>query len=359
MNIGYFISSHGFGHAARACAIIEKLSLINNNKIFIFTETPKWFFENSLKSDFEYFSIQTDVGLVQENPFVEDLEKTLIELDKFFPFKEEINQKIESILLNNKINLIISDISPLGVFLASRLKIDSILIENFTWDWVYTFYLENYPALKKYIDAFEEIYKMAKFHFTCEPYCNPTARSILTAPIFREPRQPKELILNQLSCSPDDNLILISMGGIPIEKLEYEKYRSKSNYKFIFPVRNVSQIQHIGSIIYLPHNHTFFHPDLVNVSKLVVGKVGYSTITEVSSMKKPFMYVGRKKFPESEILETYIKSHSISDSFEFEELFSETWYLKVTDMLDQQNNFEVPDSGANQINSFIMNNYYK
>ena len=357
MNISFFVSSHGFGHAARACAIIDNLSILTNTNFFIFTETPKLFFDNSLRIDFDYYPIRTDVGLVQRNPLVEDLEKTLLELEDFYPFDEIKTNDIEKVLVNKKIDLIICDISPLGLYLANKLKIDSILIENFTWDWIYSFYLDNFPALRKYIDAFKEIFQMATVHFTCEPYCHISSRSVITTPIFREARQPKDKILNLLGCSPEDDMILISLGGIPIEKLEFDNFQPKSKLKFLIPVNNWSQIQPNDSIIYLPHNHNFFHPDLVNASSLVVGKVGYSTISEVYSSKKPFLYVGRKNFPESEILETYIQTHLISDRFEFDEIFSENWFSKIEKLINQKNQFQKLENGANLITSFIAENY--
>lgn len=357
MNIGYFVSSHGFGHAARACAIIEKLSTLTKINLIIFTETPKWFFDNSLRIDFDYYPFRTDVGLVQRNPLMEDLEKTLLELDDFYPFDKTTTYEIEKILVNKKIDLIICDISPLGLFLANKLNKDSILIENFTWDWIYSFYLDNFPALRMYIDVFKEIFQMATVHFTCEPYCHISSRSVITTPIFREARQPKDKILDLIGCSPEDNLILISMGGIPIENLEFDNFQPKSNLKFLIPVNNLDQIQPNDSIIYLPHNHNFFHPDLVNASSLVVGKIGYSTISEVYSSTTPFLYVGRKNFPESEILETYIQNHLISDRFEFDDLFSNNWFLKIAKLINRKNQFQKPENGANQITSFITENY--
>ena len=357
MNISYFVSSHGFGHAARACAVIEKLSTLTDTNLIIFSETPKWFFDNSLRIDFEYYSIRTDVGLVQRSPLVEDLEKTLLELEDFYPFDEITTYDIEKVLVNKKIDLIVCDISPLGLYLANKLRIDSILIENFTWDWIYSFYLDKFPALRKYINAFKEIFQMATVHFTCEPYCHISPPCLITTPIFREARKPKNKILNLLGCSPEDNLILISMGGIPIENLEFDNFQPKSNLKFLIPVNNLSQIRLNDSVIYLPHNHNFFHPDLVNASSLVVGKVGYSTISEVYSTTKPFLFVGRKNFPESEILETYIQNHLISDRFEFDEIFSENWFSKIEKLINRRNPFQKPENGANLITSFIKQNY--
>ncbi len=76
--IAYFISPHGYGHAARASAVMEELYGIDPEIEFdIFTKVPQWFFEDSLSGGFEYYSVLTDIGLVQRTPLKVDLSETL------------------------------------------------------------------------------------------------------------------------------------------------------------------------------------------------------------------------------------------------------------------------------------------
>ena len=73
--IACFVSPHGFGHAARACAVIEALSRSRPAfRFHIFTTVPRWFFAESLSGCFEYHLCCTDIGLVQVSPLEEDLE---------------------------------------------------------------------------------------------------------------------------------------------------------------------------------------------------------------------------------------------------------------------------------------------
>ena len=76
--IAYFITPHGFGHAARASAVMEAVNKIDPSVSFdIFTTVPRWFFENSLSGRFTYNEFTTDVGLIQKTPFLHDLEQTI------------------------------------------------------------------------------------------------------------------------------------------------------------------------------------------------------------------------------------------------------------------------------------------
>lgn len=357
MNYGFFITSHGFGHASRACAIIDKLAVSNSNKFFLFTETPKWFFENSLQTPFTYFAFQTDVGLVQTNPFNEDLDQTLHELKKYYPFGSNLISFITKLIVENKIDIVVCDISALGIYIADKLHIPSVLIENFTWDWIYEFYTKTKPQLKKYISYLEQIYQKSAIRITSEPFCLAKSQAYQVSPIFRETRHAKQKVLKDLSINDDDDIILISMGGIPIEKFAQKKVSSVKNIKFLVPVNYLSQIQFDGSIIYLPHNHQFYHPDLVNISKLLIGKVGYSTIAEVYSLRKPFMYIGRENFPESKILEKFITSTIVSKATRLEKFFSDEWFEDIENLIQTIVEPKPIVNGADQVVRIIEENY--
>ncbi len=158
MNIAYFISSHGFGHAARSSAVIHQLINVGHS-IFIYTSTPEWFFKNSLPGkSFVYNQWLTDVGLYQKNPFEEDIPKTIQSIKQIFPPDAESFQHLLESLNQQKIDLIISDISPLGILAAEAIHCDSILIENFTWDWIYEAYLPKNPGILYWIDYFSKYF---------------------------------------------------------------------------------------------------------------------------------------------------------------------------------------------------------
>src|SRR5262244_3295844 len=66
MRIAYFVTPHGFGHAARAAAVMVALQEIDPTIQFdIFTQVPHWFFQDSLVRDVHYYNVCTDIGVVQ------------------------------------------------------------------------------------------------------------------------------------------------------------------------------------------------------------------------------------------------------------------------------------------------------
>src|SRR5512135_1927180 len=144
--IAWFISPHGFGHAARAAAIIQALCEAHPGiGIEIFTRVPEWFFGDSLTGSFRYHPLVTDVGLVQETSLKEDAARTLERLDRFFPFGTKLVERLARVVRRLECRCIVCDIAPLGIAVARRAGIPSVLVENFTWDWIYQAYLPDAP----------------------------------------------------------------------------------------------------------------------------------------------------------------------------------------------------------------------
>ena len=52
-----------------------------------------------------------------------------------------------------------------------------------------------------------------------------------------------------------------------------------------------------------------YHPDLVAASDLVIAKLGYSTVAEVFSAGTRLAYLARSRFPESPVLEAFVRQY--------------------------------------------------
>ena len=112
--IAYFVSPHGFGHAARASAVMNSVYDMDPLVHFeIFTTIPVWFFEESLKSPYGYHSLLTDVGLVQETPLCADLAGTVERLNRFIPFEKSQMWKLAMKIDRLNCELVICDIAPM------------------------------------------------------------------------------------------------------------------------------------------------------------------------------------------------------------------------------------------------------
>jgi len=86
-SVALFVTSHGFGHASRACAVAKALTDIRPEVRFeIFSSIPQWYFSGTL-DDFRFHQLNCDIGLVQHDALNTDIPGTLEALADEIPFK--------------------------------------------------------------------------------------------------------------------------------------------------------------------------------------------------------------------------------------------------------------------------------
>lgn len=305
-SIAYFISPHGYGHAARACAVMAAMHELNPSIRFeIFTTIPEWFFEQSIFGAFAYHRLLTDIGIVQETPLREDLPETFRRLDNFLPYDHSHVMSLSKEINKLKCCLIICDISPMGITVAQKAGIPSVLVENFTWDWVYGNYVStDFPA-GKFVDYLGEIYSYVDYHIQTEPVCCYQNVDLSTVPISRKVRATSWQIRQKLDIPDGVKVVLITMGGIPERYTFLKRLTHQSDIYFIIPGGSQT-MQPVDNLVLLPRHSDFFHPDLINACDAVVGKLGYSTLAEIYHAGVPYGYIPRSTFRESEVLEAFV-----------------------------------------------------
>ncbi len=308
--IAYFISPHGYGHAARAAAIMAAMQELEPTIRFeIFTRVPYYFFEASLSGPFGYQALLTDIGVAQKSSLIEDLSETVRRLEQFLPFDPLQIKNLAQRLTELKCGLVMCDIVPLGIAVAAAAAIPSILVENFTWDWIYEGYVQYEAGLKRYVAYLREVFEAVDYHIQTEPVCRPhPADLVITSPISRKSRTPARQTRQKLGIPDRAKTVLITLGGIRGRYAFLEQLKNQPDIYFVIPGGS-EQIQIQDNLLLLPHHSDFFHPDLINAADVVVGKVGYSTLAEVYHAGIPFGHVARQKFPESKPLENYIEAH--------------------------------------------------
>ena len=212
--IAYFVSAHGLGHAVRAAAVMDAVHRIAPAVRFeIFTPIPRWFFDDCLSGPFSCHALQTDVGLVQHTPLQEDLPATIKALNAFYPLDEQLVRKLAHQVCSLDCRLVISDIASLGIAVAEQAGLPSLLVENFTWDWIYAGYGDYLPSLKPYIDYLQALFARADYHVQTEPVCAAGSPDLLVAPIGRRPRTPAGVLRQRLGVPDMKQLVVLTLGG--------------------------------------------------------------------------------------------------------------------------------------------------
>ena len=85
-----------------------------------------------------------------------------------------------------------------GILVSELLEVPSILVENFTWDWIYESLKNKDKGLKKVIPVFKEIYERASKRLQCIPVCEELDGHTKINP-FIEPQTEVQMCFSKLS----------------------------------------------------------------------------------------------------------------------------------------------------------------
>jgi len=305
--LAYFVSPHGFGHAARSAAVMEALGDLIDVRFEIFTTVPSWFFTDSLTARFAYHPLVTDIGMAQKSPLEEDLPETVTALNAFLPFETALIDPLAEQLLRLHCDMVVCDIAPLGIVAAHAAGLPAILVENFTWDWIYNGYAWLNEKIVGHIRYLEGIFGAADFHVQTQPVCQPDDKAdLLTGPVSRKTKTTKVSVRHSLDVPSGKKAVLITMGGIEEKCSFVDQLSNQKDYYFVVPGWGGVE-ERMNSVILLPHHSRYYHPDLVHACDAVLGKIGYSTLAEVYHAGVPFGYVPRAGFPESHMLAAFVE----------------------------------------------------
>jgi hypothetical protein len=308
--LAWFVSPHGLGHAARAAALMAACSDARPDlRHHLFTTVPQWFFEDSLPGlDLAHHRLVCDVGMVQADALSEDVEATVRALAAWLVTAEGTVDQLASDLLDLGCRAVVADIAPLGLAVARAAGLPGVLVENFTWDWIYHAYGD--PGLERWGERLGMWFASASLRIQVEPVCRPLVGAVRVAPVSRPSRVPRGATRRRLGLRDDERMVLVGQGAGSLDRnriagldLGHEAVR------FVVPDPAVTEPTVDGCVLRMPRSGGPRHPDLVAASDVVVAKLGYSTVAEAFHAGAALAYLRRPRFPESPVLEAFVREH--------------------------------------------------
>ena len=302
-----FVSPHGFGHAARASAVLRALHDRTGARFLLFSTVPRWFFDESLEGLYEYHEVETDVGLVQRSALEHDLDATLEALDDFPALTGRQVVELAGVLEEAGARAVLCDIAPLGIAVADHAGVPSLLLENFTWDWLYEPFHDRVPGLAEHSRLLAEWFDRAQVHLQTEPLCRlDMSADALLPPISRPPRRDRDEVRAELGIPDDESLVLLTMGGVGEELPFLDRLAGLDT---MHVMATGTQDTHREGRLHCFSNETrLYLPDYVEAADGVVAKLGYGTAAEVWAARTPMAWVSRGDFRETEPLRRWAES---------------------------------------------------
>lgn len=357
-SIACFVTSHGFGHAARTSAVLLALRQRQPEiQIELFTETPAWFFKQTLGDSINYHPLVNDVGIVQSSPLDENLSATVTRLEQFLPFNPQQLQTLADELNALNCQFTLCDISPLGLAVSNLANIPSVLLENFTWDWIYNGYLCSEPRFAPFAQSLKTIYASSKYHIQTQPLCSPAEKAdIIANPISRPPQNNRQITRSKLRIPIDAPAILVTMGGIPPDMVFLPELQKHKDIYFIIPGASETYTWQ-DNLILVPHHSDHYHPDLVNAMDAVLGKAGYSTIAETFYAGIPFAFISRLNFREAPALTEFILAKMPGFEIPENEFSTMKWGQRIPELLTIPKIPHNQPNGADQVADFLSHKF--
>jgi len=292
-SIVYYITGHGFGHAVRSNQVIRSLRKARPDlRIQVRTTAPSWLFHDSVI----YHPQSIDVGIRQPDSLSMGLAETLEacqSLRQSIP--KLINQEIEFIQ-SKRVKLVAGDIPPLCFEIAARASVLSVAITNFTWDVIYRAYLREYPDFLPLVEEIESFYNKAGLALTlpypCEMNVFPRREPIPWLARFSS--LSKDQARTKFKLPASATIILLSFGGLGLERMPWEKLRRLREYFF---VATGKAYMSDGHLLVLPDEQPHYE-DLVRAADAIVTKPGYGIVADAIAHQLPMLYTDRGEFPE-------------------------------------------------------------
>ena len=355
--IACFVTPHGFGHAARAAAVLAALrARVPGLALHLFTTVPRWFFRDSLGPSFTLHRLEADVGLVQRGPLVEDLPATAARLRALYPPHPALLERLGRTLRRSGCRLVLCDIAPLGIAAARAAGLPSVLVENFTWDWIYRDCARREPGLLPYVATLSELFGQADLHLQAEPVCRPVIGALRVGPVSRRPRATCAATREGLGVGAHRPVVLVTMGGIPHGGFAVAPLSALPEVTFVL-AGGAGRVRRSGNVLLLPHRSGFYHPDLVAAADAVVGKIGYSTLAESCRAGIPYGFVPRTGFRESAVLSRWLFGRGRGLQIDPAAFAAGSWVRRVPELLALGRARERFTDGAREAAQLILERF--
>ena len=111
-----------------------------------------------------------------------------------------------------------------------------------------------------------------------------------------------------------------------------------------------------GAAVVSPHrlDSSWYHPDLVAASDVVIGKVGYSTLAETYHAGVPFGFIPHAGFRESPALEAFIGRHMAGLRLAESDMKTGRWVNRLDALIALPRHHPGLANGADRAAAFIL-----
>ncbi len=305
-SIFFYISGHGYGHASREIEVINQLvPRLPGFRVIARTAASRWLFDRTASPGLTIIEGACDTGVVQIDSVRLDEAATVRAAADFYAgFAGRVATEAE-LLERHDARLVIADAPPLACAAAAAAGRPSVVLSNFTWDWIY----EAYPfaAAPGVLPLIREAYRHAEagwrlpLHGGFEGF-----ERVVDVPfVARHATVAAAGVRERLGLPRHDRLVLASFGGYGLEAFDPRRVDCGDRWHVVLtggaPPSDCPPWLHVleDDAVY---EAGMRYEDLVAAVDVVVTKPGYGIISECIAHDTAMLYTSRGRFPEYDVL---------------------------------------------------------
>ena len=348
MNICFYTSDYGYGHAARDIALIRRITDEFNANVYVKTEYPFDFMKKSLKG-VKVIKRCNDVGVVFNGESVTaDKPKTEEALKEWISSWSDYIEEEKRFCEENKIDIIFSDIVPQPFIIADELGIPSIAFSNFTWYYIYS----NLLGENEVTEGIKEAYRCVDYSLVLpfndknDVFRNRKEISLVS----REVTVDRNKFRRKHGLAEGDFLIYVGSGQS--FSISLKDFKVNKNVKFL-----VSSNLRSKNKLRIPSGETESQ-NYIAMCDLIVSKTGYSTVSEAIRAKIPMFLFTREGYKEDSIIASEVQKLGIGKEISYNAFLNGEWLEEMDDLEKYREQFDAIDKrfkedGASEVLDLI------
>ncbi|KAH7383476.1 hypothetical protein BKA64DRAFT_538082, partial [Cadophora sp. MPI-SDFR-AT-0126] len=286
-----------------------------------------------------------DSAIIQPQPYTIDAVASFANLASFLreAETEEWRERMESVLEETGCDLVLADapwpVAWLGGGEANRRGIKAVLVSNFTFDAIFERLLTYLPAEgrepeARMVEKVEKLYAEYDYAVRLPGYIlfpfaekywsvEERKRRLVDVPlVFRPAKLRREEVLEKLGIPVEKRgckILLVQFGGQILAKSGEAKVPNIPEGWICLSSDEVDDDR------FFKFPKDVYSPDLVGAADVVLGKIGYGTVSECVGMQKALIYVLRPMFAEEPGLLKYMSGNGCCEEISVAEYESGSW----------------------------------
>ncbi|HSC26980.1 MAG TPA: hypothetical protein VLD67_06875 [Vicinamibacterales bacterium] len=340
-SVFFFISAHGLGHAAREIEIINALAEVDPGlAIVVRTAAPRWLLDATARPPITLLPGECDTGVVQVDSLRLDARTTIDRAAAFHRTLDRRTGEEAAVLHRFDARLVVGDVPPLACAAAAAAGIPSVVISNFTWDWIYEGYGEYLTGTPDLVPALRHAYSLASAGWRLPLHGGFTSvRPVLDLPfVARHASHGRAEVRRRLRLPADRPLVLFSFGGYGLHGLDFGRLDCLDEYGVVLVPHDHEEPSALPAGVERVATSGLYaaglrYEDLVAAVDVVVSKPGYGIISECLANGPALLYTSRGRFAEYDVLTAAMPRFLRSAFIDQDALFAGRWRKRLDALL--------------------------